>query len=256
VTARTSQVKASVGCDYRRMVGIPMAFTLEGPGSISPASTQTGSDGYAYSTYTATDTGTAVITATATTCDQWQKPRTSSEPVSIEVDSCGNWVLIVEMTVTHSTLNFDFQDEITMIIPLVISETGEITSRTADADGTHAASLVTFGPDCVVTQAYTPDFVPGAIGNVVGSTAYVTIAPVAEWALLYVVTCIVDDEPYYIPMPPYNYLIPSLMASQMFNEYPVVLENGTFYNGSGVDTEWSEDYPISYTFQITVHGEK
>jgi hypothetical protein len=58
-----------------------------------------------------------------------------------------------------------------------------------------------------------------------------------------------------IPLPPYNYLLPSIMASQIFNELPLTLEDGASATGSGQDTEWSDEDPITYTYQVVVHCE-
>ncbi len=250
-TAHTSEITAFAGCGGHRMGWVQVAFAVDGPGSVNPTTCWVSPDGYAHTTYTATDTGTATITGTMTSCQEFGNPQTAFDTTVIRIDSCTNWGVIVELTFDHETDNFTFHDDITMHIPLMISPTGEITS--SGGAGTHSASLSTTAPDCSVTQSITPDFVPGAQGSVIGPNMYLTIAPVSGWALLYTLTCIVDDQPVDVPLPPYNYLLPSIMAGQIFDEFPLALEKGAFARGSGSDTQWGEDYPITYEYYIIVY---
>ncbi len=247
---KTSDISVMSICGRYRMPGVETQFTVSGPGSIAPATAVTGADGYAQATYTATDTGTARVIGTANSCLAWSDAKAKADTAIIKVDSCSSFFVYVELTFDHATEHFAFHDVITMSIPLTISETGEITST--GGEGTHAASLGTSGPDCDVTAEYAPDFTAAAIGQVTGPNMYLTIAPTTGWALLYAVTCIVDDKPMTIPMPPYNYLLPSIMAGQIFNEFPIAMQNGAYANGSGQDTQWGEDYPITYTYYINV----
>jgi len=248
---RSTTIRALGVCYTSRMPGIPVDFSLNGPGSINPTSTVTDSDGYAYTTYTASDdTGTATVTADIVSCGEWDNIHTYQEFTDIEVYRCTDWELAIDMTFSHGTENLEFYDEIMMYIPLEISEAGVVSSSGGEGSH-HQTSLTVTQENCAVTSANTPDFGATVSGEKIGPNIYVTVAPV-NLVLDYILTCNLDDEPQEVPLPPYTYLIQSIIPAQIFNEFPIELKEGVFANGSGQDMMWSEDYPISYTYHIAV----
>jgi len=248
---RSTIIRALGVCYMSRMPGIPVEFSLNGPGSISPTSTVTDSQGYAYTTYTASDeTGTARVHAEMVSCGEWDNARIYQGFTNIEVYRCTDWVLYIEMTFSHNTEDLALEDEIMMYIPIEISEAGVVSSP--GGEGSHwEPSLTVSQENCAVTSANAPDFEVTASGHKTGPNIYVTVAPL-DFVLAYTLTCNMDDDPQEVPLPPYTYLIQSIIPAQAFNEFPIELREGAFANGSGQSTMWSEEYPVSYTYYINV----
>jgi len=235
-------------CGEKLMVNIPFDFDLYGPGNLSVEHANTGATGIATTTYTTSDTGQVTIEGEAKTCLARGGLQIATGGAQIHVVACKEWYLAVTITFTHTCENWGFIDQVDMLVPLTIEENDYVTCATGE--GSQIAVMGSSNEHCEVSSSSTPDFTVYAQGNIVGQTLYITIAPIG-FSAEFTMTCTYDDHTSDYDIPAYTYLLPSIIAGQAFSEYPIILEPGASFSGSGHDTTDDEN-PIAYEFTVMV----